>query len=180
MSGVTYYVSGRAKKLQTLDQIIKRETINGIRRGQQRIRRAAAEGLRLRSIGRTLFGKKASGAYKNLKRGRVEEQGNGIFSADLRVNGIAAIQDQGWAIKPHLIRGRGKLQSPVMRRSAVRVGGRGPLQSFAKGSVVSAYMHPGVKSMPAFPFVNRALESNRGAFKAEIEKAAAKVAALVA
>lgn len=148
MSGVTYYVSGRAKKLMTLPQIIKRETINGIRRGQQRIRRAAAEGLRLRSIGRTLFGKKMSGAYKNLKREKVRET-SGVFSADIRINGVAAIQDRGGRIKAHTIRRRGK-----------------------------SWTHPGAQ-MPAFPFSDAAVNRNRGAFETEIRKAAAKVAALV-
>ena len=149
MTEVTYYMSGRAKKLQTLPQLIKRETINGIRRGQQRIRRSAAEGLRLRSIGRTLFGKKASGAYKNLKREKVSERG-GVYNANIIVNGIASIQERGGRIAAHKITRRGK-----------------------------SWMHPGA-NMPAFPFVNRAVENNRGAFKAEIDRGMTKVAALVA
>ena len=174
---VTLYVSGRAKRLMSVPELLRRETINGIRRGQQRIRKAAAEGLRLRSIGRTLYGSKVSGAYKNIKRGKVKETTPGLFSADINVNGVAAIQDQGLSIKPHMIRGRGSLKVGVGRVSTIRVGR--DLQTFFKGDVVKGYMHPGVRSMPAFPFVNRAFKGNEGAFRTEIQKGVARVAAMV-
>lgn len=161
---VTYYVSGKAKKLYTLPEIIRKETISGIRRGQQRIRRAAAEGLRLRSIGRAIFGTKVSGAYKNLKRERVVERG-GVFVAGIKANGVAAIQDQGLAIKPHLIKRRG------------HEWGNGT--DFVARSVTSAFMHPGVQRMPAFPFLSNSARSQEGAFRTEIERGMARVAAAV-
>lgn len=174
---VTYYQSGKMKRLMTVPEMLGREIINGIRRGQQRIRKSAAEGLRLRSIGRTLYGSKVSGAYKNIKRGRVKETTPGLFFADINVNGVAAIQDQGLSIKPHMIRGRGSLKARVGRVSTIRVGRE--LKTFFKGDVVKGYMHPGVRSMPAFPFLNRAFKGNEAAFRTEIEKGVAKVAAIV-
>lgn len=176
---VTYYASGKLKRLQTLPELIRSETVKALRRGQQRIRRSAAEGLKMRSIGRTLFGKKLSGAYKNIKRDRVTENPLGRFSADLIVDGVASIQERGGSIAPHIIRGKGKLESRVGRRSAVRINGRGPLVSFPKGSVVKAFMHPGVSAMPSFPYLDRAVSSNRNSFRVEVEKAKNKVAEIV-
>lgn len=150
MSGVTLYVSGKAKKLVTLPELIKKETVKGISRGQTRIRRAAAQGLSQRSIGRALFGGRLSGAYKNIIKGKVREGREGLFSADMKLNGIAAIQEQGGPIAPH-----------AMRRKA------------------KAYQHPGVRHMPAFPFMNRAVSTNRSAFAAEIQKGLDKVARMV-
>ena len=150
MSGVTLYVSGKAKKLRTLPELIRGETLNAMRRGQQRVRRAAAEGLRLRSIGRALFGRKVSGAYKHMKREKVSEQPAGLFHADLKVFGIAQIQEQGGPIKPHTVKRGGKV-----------------------------WRHPGVKAMPRFPFLDHAVSSQRGVFKVEIDKGVAKVAEIV-
>jgi hypothetical protein len=176
---VTYYQSGKIKKLQTLPQLIRSETIKGIRRGQQKIKKSAAIGLSMRSIGRALFGKKLSGAYKNIKRELVKEGPVGLFSSGLKIDGVAAIQEKGLSIAPHVIRGKGKLQSRVGRRSAVRINGRGPLVSFARGAIVKAFMHPGVKAMPAFPFLDRAVSANRSSFRTEIDKGMARVAAVV-
>lgn len=174
---VTFYVSGRAKKLVTLPQLIKGETVKAMRRGQTRIKRAAAEGLRLRSIGRALFGEKLSGAYKNIKREKVVESPEGMFRADMKVNGVAQIQEQGGPIKPHIIRGKGSLQVRVGRRSAVRIGKE--LVSFAKGSVVAGWQHPGVNAMPRFPYLDAAVRSQAESIRAEVAKGVAKVAEIV-
>ena len=144
--GATLYQSGKIKKLLTLPQLIRGETVKAMRRGQQRIKRSAAEGLRQRSIGRAIFGRDLSGAYKNIKREKVTEQPAGIFHADMRVKGIAQIQEQGGAIKAH------------------RIGRR---------------RHPGVRAMPRFPFLDSAVNSQRGAFKTEIDKGVARVAEIV-
>lgn len=176
-AAVTYYQSGKIKKLLTLPQLIRAETIKGLRRGLHKIRRSASLELGERSIGRALFGRVASGAYKNMKRLPVEEGPAGLFTTGLRVDGVAQIQEQGGAIKPHSIRGKGKLKSRVGRISTIRVGRE--YATFRKGSIVSSFMHPGVKKMPAFPFLNKAVSANRSAFRAEIDKGLVKVAAIV-
>lgn len=170
---VTYYQSGKLKRLQTFPQLVRGETIKGIRRAMHGIRRSAALTLRERSIGRALFGYAMSGAYKNIKRLPIREGPTGLFDGGLLIDGVASIQERGGAIKPHMIRGKGSLKAKVGRISTIMG------KTYFKGSVVSAYQHPGVRAMPAFPFVDKAVAENRGIFRAQIDKAMANVAAVV-
>ena len=133
---VTYYVSGKAKKLYTLPEIIRKKRSRAF---------VAAAAYPSRHSGRAQaakhrarhFRNKGKQGLQNLKRERVVERG-GVFVAGIKANGVAAIQDQGLAIKPHLIKRRG------------HEWGNGT--DFVARSVTSAFMHPGVQRMPAFPF----------------------------
>ncbi len=171
--GVTYYTNGKSKKLLELPQLMRAETLKGIRRAMHGVRRSAALQLRERSIGRALFGYAMSGAYKNMKRLPIKEPQPGVFEGGLLVDGVASIQERGGSIKPHMIRGKGKLKARVGRISTIMG------QTYFKGSIVSAFQHPGVRQMPAFPFLGKAVAANRGTFKTQIDKGLSKVAEIV-
>jgi len=159
---VTYYASGRLKRLQTLPQILENETKNGIRRGQNRLRTALFDEFRAGGIGRAIFGSTKKGAAKTvIARERIQKNGE-TYEVGIRIKGIAAIVERGGRTMRHAIGQAGKILS-------------NPAAGFfAKGQV----NHPGAQ-MKRDDFAGRAVAKVRSAFRAEVEKGVAKAAAVV-
>lgn len=160
MNGVTYYASGRVKKLQTLPQIIEGEVKNGVRRGQNLLRIALGDEFRSNGIGQAIFGKRLSAkALKTIiARERVRKQGE-TYSVGIHVKGIAALVAQGGRTIRHSIGSAGKALSNPAAGFFVR----GPVN------------HPG-SQMKRDDFTGRALSKTSGAFKTEIAKGMDRVA----
>lgn len=164
MSGVAFYMSGRAKKLLSAPQLIERETKNGIRRGLNRLRTATGDEFKQRGLGRALFSARGyrKGALKTiLARERVKKVGD-VYSVGLRVKGVAAIVARGGVTSAHGIGFAGK----VLANPAAGF--------FARGKV----QHPGSR-FQRDDFPGRALSKSLGAFKTEVAKGMAKVAEIV-
>jgi len=163
MTGVTLYMSGRAKKLKTLPEIIEAETKNAIRRGQNAVRKAIGEEFRKRGIGRAIFEKKLN--EKSLKtiirRDRVKKTG-GLYSADVVVKGVAALVARGERSRPHRIGRPGKVLF-------------NPGTGFAATGIVQ---HLG-SQFKRDDFPGRAIASSGAAFRREVDKGMAKVAEMV-
>lgn len=162
--GVTFYMSGKVKRLQTLPQIIERETKAAIRRGQNRLRKAVGEEFRARGVGQAIFRRGyAKGALKTiLARERVKKVGDS-YEVGLRIKGIAAIVGRGGRTAQHPIGQPGKTLASAVNGF------------FARGRV----SHPGSK-FERDDFPGRALARTRGEFRAEVDKGMSRVAEVVA
>lgn len=163
MGAVTFYQSGKIKRLQTLPQLIEREVKNGIRRGQNRLRTALGEEFRSTSVGQAIFGKRltASGMKTIIAREKVKKIG-AVYEVGVRVKGIAAIVAKGGRTRSHTVGGAGK----ILANPAAGFFARGPVR------------HPG-SQMQRDDFTGRAMSKTSGAFKTEVSKSMAKVAAVV-
>lgn len=163
MSSVTFYQSGKIKKLQTFEQLMGRETKNAIRRGQNRLRKAVGDEFKARGVGASIFAKgfKKGGLKTILARERVIQRG-GLYEMGLRIKGVAALVARGGRSAAHSIGQAGKLLA-------------NPAAGFfARGKVA----HPG-SQFQRDDFPGRALDKTKGAFRVEVEKAKAKVAEIV-
>jgi hypothetical protein len=160
---VTFYASPKLARLKTADQVIARETMNAIKRGQNTLRRTIAKEFASRGIGRAMFGKGYSkaGLKTVIKRERPRKIGE-TYTANVRVKGIAAIVATGDRTKRHSIGSVGKFIGNKAR-------------GFAARGVVR---HPGSKFEPD-NFIDRAVSKTAGVFPAEMEKARARVAAVI-
>lgn len=125
-----------------------------LRRMGTRVQRAMVERFRQRGIGRQLFGRKASGARKMIKRSRLRETALDLVQP-VEISGLAALQERGGTTAGHTIRPR---RAPLL---VFRVSGR-PI--FA-----TKVDHPG-SHMPAIPFAEKAASDTRGEFGGEIAK----------
>ena len=169
---VTFYMSGRAKKLRTLPQIMEGETKAAIRRGQNRLRKALFDEFRSGGIGRAIFGggdglggglfvKRGSMLKTVIARERVKKTGE-VYEVGVRVKGIAAIVAKGGRTQAHGIGSAGKaLANPAAG-------------FFAKGRV----NHPG-SSLKRDDFPSRAVAKTAGAFRVEIAKIPDRITEIV-
>jgi len=160
---VTFYQSGKIKRLQTLPQIMEREVKNGIRRGLNRLRTAVGEEFKSRGVGRAMFEKGfTKGAMKTiLAREKVKKVGE-TYEVGLRIKGIAAIVGRGGRTRQHPIGTAGQ----VLANPAAGF--------FARGRV----SHPG-SQMQRDDFSGRALARVGGSFQTEVGKGMDKAAAVV-
>lgn len=160
---VTFYMSGKMKRLQTLPQIIEREIKNGIRRGQNRLRTAVGDEFRSRGVGRAIFAKGyRKGALKTIMaREKVKKTGD-TYEVGLRIKGIAAIVARGDRTAAHPIGTAGQIL-------ANRASG-----FFARGRV----NHPG-SQMQRDDFPGRALSRVGGSFRTEVDKGMSRAAEFV-
>lgn len=175
--GVTFYMSGKVKRLQTLPQIMERETRAAIRRGQNRLRKAVGEEFRARGVGQAIFRRGYSkGALKTiLARERVKKVGDS-YEVGLRIKGIAAIVGRGDRTKAHTIKPSkwsGDSVSTIKAGSGILANKANGF--FARGPVA----HPGSK-FERDDFAGRALGRTRGEFRAEVDKGMSRVAEVVA
>lgn len=161
---VTFYQSGKIKRLQTLPQIMERQTLASIRRGQNRLRRAVAEEFRSRGVGAAIFraGYSASGLKTILAREKVKKVGN-TYEVGLRIKGVAAIVAKGDRTKAH----------PIKPQRGTALGNKAA-GFFARGPVA----HPG-SQFNRDDFPGRALARTTGEFRTEVAKGVAKVAEIV-
>lgn len=161
-AGVTFYMSGRAKKLRTLPQIMEGETKAAMRRGQNRLRTALGDEFRQQGIGRALFGRKLTGTGLKtiIARERVKKTGE-LYEVGVRVKGIAAIVAHGGKTRGHGIGSAGKVLSN-------RAG------FFARGRV----NHPG-SQMQRDDFPGRAVSKTSGSFRTEVGKIPDRIAEIV-
>lgn len=160
---VTFYMSGRAKKLRTLPQILEGETKAAMRRGQNRLRTALGEEFRQRGIGAAIFGRRLTGAGLKtiIAREKVKKIGE-LYEVGVRVKGVAAIVAKGGRTKAHGIGAAGKLLA-------------NPASGFvARGRV----MHPG-SQLQRDGFTGRAMAKTAGSFRTELAKVPARIAAIV-
>ncbi len=163
MSAVTFYTSGKVKRLRTLPQIMEGLTKAAIRRGQNRLRKAVVDEFRSRGVGRAIFGQKVTATSMKtiVAREKVKKTGE-RYEVGIRVKGIAAIVAKGEKTKAHPIGHSNKLMASKARGFA------------ARGTV----QHPG-SQMQRDDFPGRAVEKTRGAFAAEVGKIPAQVAEIV-
>lgn len=165
---VTFYMSGRAKRLRTIPQIMEGETKAAIRRGQNRLRTALFDEFRSRGIGQAIFAKQGGGIFTKgggiktvIARERVKKTGE-VYEVGVRVKGIAAIVAKGGRTQAHGIGSAGKaLANPAAG-------------FFAKGRV----NHPG-SSLKRDDFPSRAVAKTAGAFRVEVAKIPDRIAEIV-
>jgi hypothetical protein len=151
------------KKLLTLEQRMKRERENALRRTVRRGRQAAQKKLSSRGIGRALWGKgrkKSSRTLKGvghpvLKTIRVKTTG-GSMRSGIQARGIAAmIEEGGGRTAAHIIK-------PVLAKA---------LQLKETGVIIRDQVkHPGSR-IPHEPFLNAALVLAKAELPPELEKA---------
>lgn len=181
MSGVTYYQSGKIKRLRTLPQIVEGETKAAIRRGQNRLRRALFEEFRSRGLGRSIFAKEGMSTGRALKgiktviaREKVQKRGE-LYEVGIVIKGMAALVAKGGRTTAHAIKPSKYAGDSV---GTIRAGS-GILANkaagfFARGSV----NHPG-SQMKRDDFPGRAIQKTSGEFKAEVGKIPARIAEIV-
>lgn len=158
-----------AAKLQgwmaTTPREIRAGCIRALRRTGTAVQGTAVDLFRQRGIGRTVFGKKASGARKLIRRSKLRVT-EGVLEQPITVIGMAAIQERGGRFKPHVI--------VPKNRKALRFGvagafGFGGDAVFSRGEV----QHPGA-SHPAMPFLAQAAARNMTKFRQEVDAELAK------
>lgn len=92
-----------ARRLREFDRSYDRAFINPLRRGQTRVRTRTLNEFRSFGIGRSIFGRRKSGANSLIKRDRVRKTSDGyLFGWTLK--GLLAMSERGARTKPHQIR----------------------------------------------------------------------------
>lgn len=125
-----------------------------LRRLGTKVQRSMVEEFRRRGVGRQLFGRKAAGARKIIRRSRLRETVLDIIQP-IKISGLAALQQEGGHTRGHTIVPKTR---PLL---AFRVQGR-PI-------FTTKVNHPG-SNMPAIPFADAAASKHRSDFSAEIAK----------
>lgn len=114
---------------------VTRLLVRSLEIAANRARTAAVREFTAHSIGRKLFGRRDRGAFKIIQLEPIRAEGDTV-TATLKALGLAAIQEQGGRIKPHIIK---------PRRAKVLAYAQAGAPAFAR-----IVHHPGA-TMPAHP-----------------------------
>lgn len=134
--------------------------IRALRRTGTAVQAAAVELFRRQGVGRSVFGKKAVGARKIIRRSKLRIYSDGSLGLPIKAYGLAEIQETGGRTKPHVIKPKLK---KILKFGIAGGFGFGGDAVFAK-----EVQHPGA-THPAMPFLERAARQESGRFRVAME-----------
>lgn len=169
--------AGFADALVQFGDSIRPAIVRALKRAGEEPKRLAVGGFVSRGIGKGIFGRNATGAYKIIKVGAVETKGS-TFVLALELRGFAALQEQGGRTKAHDIFPRKKkalrlkggpggsgsvVANTFLRRGATK-GVAADLGAFRR-----SVHHPG-SNIPRHPFAADAMHKAAPHIQAEIDR----------
>lgn len=200
-AAVQFYMSGKAKKLKTVPELIKKETLNAVRRGTRFVRNEVHGEYIKRGIGRALYEGRGTRILGGSSLATIIKQGRTKYSKDgetietsVYAKGTAALVQQGGSTKPHEIKpSLDKFRTSTKKRQYELIAfkqyqGRnaygdlkGVLSNFkGKGGFLArgTVKHPGSR-FKRDDFLGRGSARGGPKFQAEVAKGMANVAAVV-
>lgn len=168
---------GFAEALEKFGESMRPAILRAMKRVARVPRLLAVQRFTSQGVGKGIFGKNNSGAFRIIKTGAVATQG-GTFVLSLELRGFAAMQDQGGRTKPHWI--VPKNRKALRLKSGQGVGGhaiantfllRGAAKSVASNLGVFRFgvHHPGA-NVPRHPFAADAMRAAAPRIQQEIDR----------